>query len=142
MQIPNREIRRLVMEGFDLLVEGLAPFLDKIMTVKLGAVDWFETFCADKKAVAGFRTRQGDLPKKFDPVFQLKLLLDRQYGNVYEELSPHAQRLCSLLRDDRNDWYHHDDLCDPQDAFAALHRIKNCYHSVELTHRRSKLSLY
>jgi hypothetical protein len=122
MQEQGIRMEGLVANGLAFLAEGLTPFLDKVMSRKLGTEKWFEAFCQNEPALTKFG-HNGRAPKKSDLAFQLKLLLDGQYVDIHRELGYEGKILCIQLRNDRNNWCHNGSSA-PREAFVTLDRIE------------------
>lgn len=112
MALSNRE---RVGKGFELLAEGLEPFIDRVMSKAAPpGTNWTDLLAARQQA------RHGSAKKfsKTDPQVQLKVLTEewRAFG---DQLSRVDQSFASELRDARNGWAHNESFSG-DDTYRAL----------------------
>lgn len=122
MALSNRE---RVGKGFELLAEGLLPFIDRVMSKAAPAgTDWAELLAARDQA------RHGSAKKyhKNDPQVQLRVLTEewRAFG---DQLARVDQSFASELRDARNKWAHNDSFSG-DDTYRALDTMERLLTSV------------
>jgi predicted AAA+ superfamily ATPase len=112
MAISNRE---RIGRGFELLADGVAPFVDQAMSAAAPAgQDWVGLLEAREA------TKQG-VTKKFsktDPQLLLKVLTE-EWRVFKDKLSRTEQAFASELRDVRNRWAHNEAF-NPDDTYRAL----------------------
>ena len=106
--------RDRIGRGFELLAEGLAPFVDELMSRSAAGKDWVALLEAREGQ------RQGGSKKfsKHDPQLLLKVLTEdwRVFKDV---LSRPEQAFATELRETRNRWAHNDPISG-DDAYRAL----------------------
>ncbi len=115
-----------VGEAFDLLSQGLEPFIDVHMqrTAKSGE-DWTPAF------VRGSRHPDREYSKS-DPSFQISVIIDCWKGVFERQLPRSTRNLLFTLRDVRNDWAHNKGFAD-LDAQFALGGIVTILEAVDAT---------
>ncbi|RMI45396.1 Swt1 family HEPN domain-containing protein [Streptomyces triticirhizae] len=128
MATSNRE---RVGNGFELLAEGLGPFVDEVMTAATpNGQDWVKVLEArDAQKFGTNRTYS-----KSDPAVQLKVITEEWRAGFKDRLSRGEQSIASLLRDHRNKWAHNERY-NPDDASHVLDLIERLLTAVGDTHR-------
>jgi hypothetical protein len=117
--VDDRDYHAAVGEAINVLVGGLTPFVQRVMSTALPpSVAWTELL-RRKDAAAGRRTgeyRTGDLS------LMLRVMTER-LGNIgypfSQHLSRQAQNYASELRDVRNRWAHNEQF-NVAEAFRAI----------------------
>lgn len=105
--------RAQVGAALEVLAEGLAPFVDRMMTRQYPDEDWIIT------AATKLGKREPVLASPTDPQFQLEVMV-RWWGPVFaRSLSIDTRTTVQALRRARNDWAHIDDT-HPIDFEYAL----------------------
>ncbi len=108
--------RDRVGRGFELLAEGLEPFVDRHIAAAAGSpgTDWVRWLEARDKA------RHGPAKSldKHDPAVQLRVITE-EWRVFKESLSRAEQSFASELRDTRNRWAHNATF-SPDDTYRAL----------------------
>jgi hypothetical protein len=105
--------RAQVGASLEVLAEGLAPFVDRLMTRHYPDEDWIIT------AATKLGKREPVLASPTDPQFQLEVMV-RWWGPVFSRaLSTDTRTTVQELRRARNDWAHIDDT-HPIDFEYAL----------------------
>lgn len=118
MAISNRE---RVGRAFELLAEGLEPFVDGEMGAKFGD-DWLE-------AVRSRTTGAPPTTSLSDPQFQLKAMWD-YWNEVFRDVLGQAERtLVSELRTARNAWAHNERFSF-DDTYRTLDSIQRLLTAV------------
>jgi predicted AAA+ superfamily ATPase len=108
--------RDRVGRGFELLAEGLEPFVDRHMAAAAGSagVDWAQLLEAREQARHG-TAKSFD---KHDPAVQLRVITE-EWRVFKESLSRAEQSFGSELRETRNRWAHNATF-SPDDTYRAL----------------------
>ena len=100
---PQTSYRAHVGVAFEVLAEGLAPFVDRRMAVHIPDDEWILV------AATKLGKRADFLVTVSDPQFQLDVL-NRFWGPVFaRELDPGLRSVITELRDARNQWAHIDE---------------------------------
>lgn len=109
-----RSYRAQVSSAFEVLSEGLAPFVDKRMSLAYPDEDWI-MFAATKLG-----KRRDVLVSLTDPHFQLEVM-NRWWGPAFSKvLDEDVRQIVTDLRTARNYWAHPDEE-HPFDIDHALH---------------------
>jgi predicted AAA+ superfamily ATPase len=111
--------RDRVGRGFEVLAQGLGPYLDRRMRTVAGD-RWFAEWAA----------REAGTVELQDPHVQLKVLTtawDRAFRN---ELRRSDRSLAFELRDTRNDWAHNRPF-SPDDAYRALDSMERLLTAID-----------
>ncbi len=113
--------RDRVGQGFELLAQGLAPYVDQRMTAAGGAGggNWIALLEARDQARTGGGARSFELT---DPSFQLRVLTE-EWRVFKDSLSRVEQSFASELRDTRNKWAHNAAFSG-DDTYRALDTIE------------------
>src|SRR5680860_1518391 len=112
MAISNRD---RVSRGFELLADGLAPFVDQVMAAAMPAgQDWVALLAARDGAKFGNERAYS----KTDPQLLLKVLTE-EWRIFKDRLSRPEQAMASELREARNRWAHNDGF-NADDTYRAL----------------------
>lgn len=99
---PQTSFRAQMGEAFEILAEGLAPFVDRRMAVYIPDDEWILV------AAAKLGKRADFLVAVSDPQFQLDVL-NRFWGPVFaRDLDPSLRTVITELRTARNHWAHID----------------------------------
>jgi predicted AAA+ superfamily ATPase len=108
--------RDRVGRGFELLAEGLEPFVDRHMSAAAGraGTDWAQLLQAREQARHG-TAKSFD---KHDPAVQLRVITE-EWRVFKESLSRAEQSFASELRETRNRWAHNATF-SPDDTYRAL----------------------
>ncbi|GGK73387.1 DUF499 domain-containing protein [Streptomyces flaveus] len=106
MAISNRD---RVQRGFELLAEGLEPFVNEVISA--ATADGGETY------------------SKSDLAVQLNVIADEQRAEFKDRLSRGEQAIASILREERNKWPH-TERYSPEDAAYVLDLIERLLTSV------------
>ncbi len=108
--------RDRVGRGFELLAEGLEPFVDRHMSAAAAkaGVDWAQLIEARDQARHG-TAKSFD---RHDPAVQLRVITE-EWRVFKESLSRAEQSFASELRDTRNSWAHNATF-SPDDTYRAL----------------------
>lgn len=112
MAVSNRD---RIGRGFELLADGIAPFVDQAMTAVVPkGQDWVALLSARDSAKFG---TVKDF-KKTDPQVLLKVLTE-EWRVFQDRLSRTEQAFASELRETRNRWAHNESF-DGDDTYRAL----------------------
>jgi predicted AAA+ superfamily ATPase len=113
-----------VGEAFDLLAQGLEPFVERHMrkTVPKGQ-DWAEVFVRSSK----FPDREYSTS---DPAFLLNVLVEAWRGTFERQLPRSTRNLLFTLRDKRNEWAHNRAI-QPHDAQFVLSGILTVLEAID-----------
>ncbi|MCF6508334.1 DUF499 domain-containing protein [Blastococcus sp. MG754426] len=107
--------RDRVGRGFELLAEGLEPFVDQLMSAAAGSGgDWLALLAARESAKHGGAKTYD----KHDPAVLLKVLTE-EWRVFKDRLSRPEQAMASELRDVRNKWAHNAAF-NSDDTYRAL----------------------
>src|SRR6266540_1040029 len=108
--------RDRVGRGFELLAEGLEPFVDRHMSAAAAkaGVDWAQLIEARDQARHG-TAKSFD---RHDPAVQLRVITE-EWRVFKESLSRAEQSFASELRETRNSWAHNATF-SPDDTYRAL----------------------
>ncbi len=127
MAVSNRD---RVGRGFEVLAEGLGPFVDLRMSGAAKEVggDWIALMEARDEAKNGAKKTYD----KNDPAVQLRMITDewRVFSKV---LSRAQQSLASELRDTRNKWAHNEKFSG-DDTYRALDTMERLLTAVGAPH--------
>lgn len=117
--------RDRVGRGFELLAEGLEPFVDQLMSAASGSGgDWLGLLAArDIAKHGGAKTYD-----KHDPAVLLKVLTE-EWRVFKDRLSRPEQAMCSELRDVRNKWAHNAAF-NSDDTYRALDSMERLLTAV------------
>lgn len=122
MALSNRD---RVGRAFELLAEGLRPYVDRRMTVAPGAgSDWLEAF------VSSARSPISGPVSLSDPALLLRVMADAWDAAFRAELSRADRNIVFELRDVRNRWAHNDAFT-VDDTYRALDSIERLLVSVD-----------
>lgn len=112
-----------VTEAFDLLAQGLGPYVDRVMRahLRLGE-DWPQQVA--RRSPQGY-TEQVSLE---DPAFLLRVMADN--WDAFKGLTKRDRNTVFELREVRNGWAHNRKL-DTDDAFVALHAIERLLTAID-----------
>lgn len=115
----SESYRAQVGSAFEVLAEGLAPFVDRRMAATFPGDDWI------LDAATKLGKRPDVLVSLTDPHFQLEVI-NRWWGPTFSEvLPPPTRQLVTELRVARNHWAHPDED-QPIDFDYALRIHTNC----------------
>ena len=127
MATSNRE---RIQRGFEVLAEGLGPFVDDRMSAaaKEAGGDWIALMEARDEAKNGVKKKYD----KNDPAVQLRMMTDewRVFSKV---LSRAQQSLASELRETRNKWAHNEKFTG-DDTYRALDTMERLLTAVGAPH--------
>lgn len=108
--------RDRVGRGFELLAEGLGPWVDDQMRDHSGNADWFAAYTAQVQ-------RPGQEMTLADPKVQLEVI-DHFWHPVFRKTLGRSERsIVFLLRDIRNRWAHNATF-GPDEAYRALDGVE------------------
>jgi predicted AAA+ superfamily ATPase len=109
-----------VGRGFELLAEGLGPFVDERMNAAAGAAgaEWTQLLAARDEAKHGTKR----VYEKTDPAVQLRVLTE-EWRVFSKELSRAQQSFATELRNTRNDWAHNKPFSGDE-TYRALDTIQ------------------
>ncbi|MBI5834420.1 MAG: hypothetical protein HZB16_19150, partial [Armatimonadetes bacterium] len=112
--------RDRVRQALDLLKEGLAPFVDRVMAERYGA-EWRSRAPQNAARVA---SGWGPVPASDDLDTQgyLRVMLDNWHAAFLDKVGAFGLTLLHDLREMRNRWAHEDDLT-AQDALRAYDTV-------------------
>ncbi|MDP9434771.1 MAG: Swt1 family HEPN domain-containing protein [Actinomycetota bacterium] len=123
MAISNRD---RVGRGFELLADGLEPFVDPLMAAAAGSgADWLALLAARENARHG-TTKTFD---RRDPAVLLRVLTE-EWRVFKDRLSRPEQAMCSELRDVRNRWAHNAAF-NSDDTYRALDSMERLLTAVD-----------
>ncbi|WP_328769404.1 Swt1 family HEPN domain-containing protein [Streptomyces sp. NBC_00286] len=112
--------RDRVNRGFELLAQGLEPFVNEIMTAATPeGADWLKVLEARDNQKFGTNR----VYSKSDPAVLLKVITEEWRAGFKDRLSRGEQSIASLLRDHRNKWAHNERY-SPEDAAHVLDLIE------------------
>ncbi len=115
----SESYRAQVGSAFEVLAEGLAPFVDRQMTATFPGDDWI------LDAATKLGKRPDVLVSVTDPHFQLEVI-NRWWGSTFSPvLAPSARQVVGELRTARNHWAHPDED-RPIDFDYAIRIHGNC----------------
>lgn len=123
---PLQSYRAQVGVAFEVLAEGLAPFVDRRMAAHLPDDEWILV------AAAKLGKRADFLVSVSDPQFQLDVL-NRFWGPVFaSELDPGLRNVIGELREARNQWAHidEDNPIELDDALRVCHLVEELLSGV------------
>ena len=124
MAISNRD---RVQKGFELLADGLGPFVDQKMGAAAPDGDWISLLESRDEAKNGVRKSYD----KNDPAVLLRCITD-DWRVFHRSLSRAQQSLASELRETRNRWAHNDKF-SADDTYRALDTIERLLQAVNAT---------
>lgn len=123
--------RARVQQGFDLLAEGLEPFVDEVMSAAAQppGTDWVKLL--EARDAAKFGTNRAYA--KNDPQVQLRMITEEWRAGFKDRLSRADQSIASLLREHRNRLAHNQafSAADTSHVLDLVERLLSAVNDVE-----------